>query len=96
MTRCERMMRLHLLLMPARVPIGREDVTQRLGVSRATLAHDIAFSRDGLRAPPKFDRDNKGYGLSAKGPDGRHYHLHEVWLREHEARAIVLLAHLVD
>lgn len=76
---------------------SREELMNALGVSRATLKRDLAYMRDMLNAPIKWDASQRGYYLdNSQEVVGPSYQLPGLWLNQQELLALATLQQLLQ
>ncbi|MEM7259986.1 MAG: HTH domain-containing protein, partial [Pseudomonadota bacterium] len=68
-----------------------EFLLEELEVSRATFKRDIRFMKDRLNAPIHWDRETRGYRLSAGVNAGTRYELPGLWFNERELLALATM-----
>ena len=93
MERTERIVKLHNLLMQARLPIPRKTLEERLECSEKSVRRALEFLRDRLGAPIEYDAKRNGYFYV---PDQKaFYQLPGVWLSEKEIYALLTMQQLI-
>ncbi|MEN9432621.1 MAG: hypothetical protein RLZZ422_210 [Pseudomonadota bacterium] len=94
MERTERIVKLHNLLMQARLPIPRKTLEERLECSEKSVRRALEFLRDRLGAPIEYDAKRNGYFYV---PDQKaFYQLPGVWLSEKEIYALLTMQQLIS
>lgn len=84
-------------ILGARHCVTRQELQERLGVSWATLKRDLAYMRDRLNAPIRFDRNLGGYRFEKAGQRvGAHYELPGLWFSAEEIHALLTMHHLLS
>ncbi|MCM8612439.1 MAG: WYL domain-containing protein [Candidatus Accumulibacter sp.] len=84
-------------ILGARHCVTRKELQERLGVSWATLKRDLAYMRDRLNAPIRFDRNLGGYRFEKAGQRvGAHYELPGLWFSAEEIHALLTMHHLLS
>jgi len=73
-----------------------EFLLQELEVSRATFKRDIRFMKDRLNAPITWDRETRGYRLTAGGGAGPRYELPGLWFNQRELLALATMQQLLS
>ncbi|WP_326541646.1 helix-turn-helix transcriptional regulator [Pseudorhodoferax sp.] len=75
--------------------LRRQALLDELEVSFATLKRDMAYVRDVLRVPVRFDSERNGWHLDSSAiADGTH--ALDLKLREDEIRALLVMQHLLS
>lgn len=80
-------------LLTERGCMSLHQLTDALGISRATLMRDLGYLRDRLRTPVVFDRDRGGYRLERC--DGERSSLPGLWFNASEIQALLAMQHLL-
>lgn len=93
MDKLDRIYQLHKLLKRRKTVVPREELQQRLALSRATLTRLIAFCRDYLHMPIEFDKARKGYCYAELEKDS--YELPGLWFNPSELHALLVSQHLL-
>jgi len=84
-------------ILGARHCVTRKELQERLGVSWATLRRDLAYIRDRLNAPIRFDRNLGGYRFEKAGQRvGAHDELPGLWFSAEEIHALLTMHHLLS
>ena len=84
-------------ILGARHCVTRKELQERLGVSWATLKRDLAYMRDRLNAPIRFDRNLGGYRFEKAGQRvGAHHELPGLWFSAEEIHALLTMHHLLS
>jgi len=84
-------------ILGARHCVTRAALQERLAVSWATLKRDLAYMRDRLNAPIRFDRNLGGYRFEKAGQRvGAHYELPGLWFSAEEIHALLTMHHLLS
>jgi len=76
--------------------VSMRDMTESLGVSRATINRDIEYMRDRLFAPIVWDHDLRGYRFDRAAPGAGRYQLPGMWFNASEAHALLTMEHLLE
>jgi predicted DNA-binding transcriptional regulator YafY len=92
MNQFDRIVRLHRLLAGRKTARPTEDLLEHLGCSRATLNRCLAYLRDVLGAPLRYDREQGGYRY--EGAD--RYELPGLWFSSEELAALLVLDELLE
>ncbi|OYV74808.1 MAG: hypothetical protein B7Z66_15175 [Chromatiales bacterium 21-64-14] len=92
MNRAERIYRLHAVLGRGRT-IAMRRLMEELDASRATVVRDIAYLRDFMGAPIRYDRERNGYGYE---PDAPEFQLPGLWFNDSELYALLASEQLLD
>ena len=92
MNRAERIYRLHAALKSPR-PISLQALIEKLEVSQATIKRDLAYMRDFMGAPIKYDRSANGYCYNANADD---FELPGLWFNETELFALLATEQLLE
>jgi proteasome accessory factor C len=94
MDKFDRIFQLHAILAARRTPIPLEDLTARLGCSKATLYRAIAVLKDTLHAPVEFDTEVGGFRYGAvKGTSA--FELPGLWFTPAELQALAVMQRLL-
>jgi predicted DNA-binding transcriptional regulator YafY len=75
--------------------LGKQALLDELGVWLATLKRDLAYMRDALQIPVRFDSERKGWHLDG-GAIAAGTHALDLKLREDEIRALLVMQHLLS
>jgi predicted DNA-binding transcriptional regulator YafY len=94
MNRTERFYLIDQMLTERRV-VSRQDLSDQLGVSWATLKRDLAYLKERFNAPIIFDRDLGGYRFDAPGI-GPKYELPGLWFNADEAYALLAMHQMLS
>jgi len=94
MERTERFYRIQQLLHDRRV-VPFSVFLDKLEVSRATVKRDLEYLRNRMNAPIAWDREARGYRLTAPEAGGGQYELPGLWFNASEIHALLTMQHLL-
>ena len=94
MERTERFYRIQQLLHDRRV-VPFSVFLEKLEVSRATVKRDLEYLRNRMNAPIAWDREARGYRLTAPEAGGGQYELPGLWFNASEIHALLTMQHLL-
>lgn len=95
MNRTERLYRIDALLREMDT-VSLEVFLERLEVSRATLMRDLAYLRDRLNAPIRWDAENRGYRIDTSPEASGRYELPGLWFDAKEIQTLLTMQQLLQ
>lgn len=94
MDRTERFYKIDQLLAERRI-VPFSVLTEKLGVSRATIKRDLEYMRSRLNAPIVWDREEGGYRFAEPDMGAGRYELPGLWFSPAEIHALMTMQHLL-
>ena len=95
MDRTERFYKIQAMLM-AKSFVTMRQMQEALEVSRATLNRDLAYMRDRLGIPFKWDSSLRGYTLTRQQSDDRTFELPGIWFNQQEIHSLLSIIELIS